>query len=138
MSNAQAVFDATLSRRQGRLLAAQDPNGTLLAAIFYVWDEAITYYMLTTRRPETHNGVVSRLIWEAMRESAAHGRIFDLGGIGTMGSVLFYTAFGGEVSLRYIVRRIPLVYGAMRSSLLKSREVIQRLKARRLQQELEP
>jgi len=137
-TNAQAIFDAALSRRRGRLLAARDEAGTLLAAIFYVWDASVTYSLLTTRAPGTHNGVVSRLIWEAMRESAAHGRIFDLGGIGTMGSVLFYTAFGGEVSLRYIVRRIPLVYGAMRSSLLKSREVIQRLKARRLQQELEP
>ena len=101
-SNAQATFEAALSRSQGRLLAAKDATGTLLAAIWYVWDERVTYYMLTTRTPETHNGVVSRLIWEAMRESAAHGRLFDFGGVGTAGSVLFYTAFGGEVSPRYM------------------------------------
>jgi lipid II:glycine glycyltransferase (peptidoglycan interpeptide bridge formation enzyme) len=128
-SRAEAIFEAALSRSRGRLLAAKDADGTLLAAIFYVWDEDVTYYLLTTRAPETHNGVVSRLIWEAMRESAAHGRVFDFGGIGTEGSVLFYTAFGGEVSLRYIVHRIPPVFGAMRSSAMKTREAVHRMRA---------
>ena len=102
-----------------------------------MWDESVTYYMLTTRAPGTHNGVVSRLIWEAMRESAAQGRIFDLGGIGTTGSVLFYTAFGGEVRPRYLVQRMGPVFGAMRFSAMKSREVIQNLRARQSHQALE-
>lgn len=54
-----------------------------------------------------------------MRESAAHGRIFDLGGIGTSGSVLFCIGFGGEVRSRYVVERMNPVFGAMRSSLMK-------------------
>lgn len=137
-SNSHSVFEAALSRGRGRLLAARDEAGTLLAAIFYAWDESVTYYMLTTRAPGTHNGVVSRLIWEAMRESAAHGRIFDLGGIGTSGSVLFYIGFGGEVRTRYVVERMNPVYGAMRSSLLKSREVVRRLRDGRSHREPEP
>jgi hypothetical protein len=128
-ANSQSVFDAALSRGQGRLLAARDKAGTLLAAIFYVWDESVTYYLLTTRAPETHNGVVSRLIWEAMRESAAHGRTFDFGGVGPKGNILFYTAFGGKVRPRYLVQRIRPVFGAMRFSAMKSREVIQRLQS---------
>jgi len=127
-ANSQAIFEACVSRGQGRLLAARDEAGTLLAAIWYVWDERVTYYMLTTRAPGTHNGAVSRLVWEAMRESAARGRIFDFGGISTHGSVLFYVGFGGEVRPRYVVERMTPVFGAMRSSMLMSREVVQRLR----------
>jgi hypothetical protein len=68
-SNSQSVFEVTLSGSQGCLLAARDEAGTLLAAIFYVWDSSVTYCRLTTRAPRTHSGVVTRLIWEAMRES---------------------------------------------------------------------
>jgi hypothetical protein len=78
--------------------------------IFYVWDAAVTYYMLTTRTRDSHNGVVSMLLWEAMRESAAKGRVFDFGGIGTIGSVLFYSAFGGEVRQRFVAERWTPLY----------------------------
>jgi hypothetical protein len=126
--NTLPIFEAALSRGQGRLLAARDRSGALSAAIFFVWDEGATYYTLTTRAPETQNGVVSRLIWEAMRESAARGRVFDFGGVGTSGSVLFYTAFGGEVRPRYLVQRATPFYGAARSSVASSRKLIESLK----------
>ena len=134
-SNACPIFEAALSRGRGRLLGARDADGNVLAAIFYVWDEDVTYYVLTTRAPDTHNGVVSRLIWEAMRESAAHGRIFDFAGIGTYGSVLFYAAFGGEVRPRFLVQRATPLYGAVRYSLAKSRELIGSLKGLRSKEE---
>jgi hypothetical protein len=123
-SNAAAIFDATLSRGRGRLLGARDESGTVAAAIFYVWDDAVTYYMLTTRTPGSHNGIVSMLLWEAIRESAAHGRVFDFGAIGTAGSVLFYSAFGGEVRPRFLVERITHAYTAARASLMMSRELL--------------
>ncbi len=104
-ANGQAVFEAALAHGRGRLLAARDATGAVAAAIFYAWDDEVTYYILTTRRPDGHNGVVSRLIWQAIRDSAAAGRVFDFGGVGTHGSVLFYAAFGGEVRPRYLVRR---------------------------------
>jgi hypothetical protein len=128
-SSALPVFGAALSRGQGRLLGARDAAGNILAAIFYVWDSSATYYVLTTRAPDMQNGVVSRLIWEAMRESAAQGRIFDFAGIGAYGNVLFYAAFGGEVRPRFLVQRTTPLYGAMRSTLSKSREIIANLKA---------
>ncbi len=130
-SNALPVFEAALSRDRGRLLGARDAKGNLLAAIFYVWDDDATYYVLTTRAPDLHNGVVSRLIWEAMRESAAQGRIFDFAGIGTFGSVLFYAAFGGEVRPRILVQRTTPFYGAIRTTLAKSREIMGSLTALR-------
>lgn len=104
-ANGEPVFAAALAHGRGRLLAARDRNGAIAAAIFYAWDDQVTHYVATTRRPDAHNGVVSRLIWHAMGETAAAGRVFDFGGVGTHGSVLFYAAFGGEVRPRFLVRR---------------------------------
>ena len=104
-ANGAPVFEAALSRGRGRLLAVRDTSGAIAAAIFYAWDDQVTHYILTTRHPDAHNGVVSRLIWHAIGESAAAGRVFDFGGVGTHGSVLFYAAFGGEVRPRYLIRR---------------------------------
>ena len=127
-----ALMEAAVSRGRGRVLAALDERGHPLASIFYVWDDCITYYMLTTRAPGTHNGVVSRLIWEAMRESAAHGRIFDFDVVGTGGSVLFYIGFGGEVRPRYVVRRVAPIYRALHFSLTQVRAMTERIRTRDL------
>jgi hypothetical protein len=112
-SNALAVFNAALAKGQGRILSAVDAGGALRGAIFYVWDGSTTYYLLSTRTPEGHNGIVSRLIWEAIRESTSNGRTFDFDGVGTKGSVLFYAGFGGLVRPRYIVHRISAAYQAV-------------------------
>lgn len=127
--HALPAMEAALHRGRGRVLGAQDKSGRTLAAIFYIWDDQTTYYLVTTRTPDAHSGVVSRLIWEAIRESAAHGRIFDFDGVGTNGSVLFYTAFGGEVRPRYCIQRSTPIYSAIRFSLLQSRAIKGRLEA---------
>lgn len=127
--NALKVFDAVLSRGRGRLIGAQDASGADLAAIFYAWDDAVSTYMLATRTPASHNGVVSRLVWEAMRDSAARGLTFDFGGVGLQGNtVLFYTAFGGEVRPRYVVHRSSPVYQSLRFSLAQGRGVLRQVR----------
>jgi hypothetical protein len=127
--DARFLLATALERGRARLLGAKDENGAVLAAICYVWDDQVSYYMLTTRAHDTHNGVVSRLIWEAMRDSAARGLIFDFDVVGTAGSVLFYTAFGGEVRPRYLVKRITPTYSIIQSSLLKSRKIAESVKS---------
>lgn len=128
-SQATAAFEAAVSRQRGRLLGARGADGTVLGAVFYVWDDAVSYYMLATRRPGSSNGIISRLIWEAIRSAAAGGRIFDFGGVGVLGnSVLFYTAFGGEVRPRYVVRRASPVYRSVREALAFSRGILPKLK----------
>jgi GNAT acetyltransferase-like protein len=127
--DARLLLATALERGRGRLLGAKDESGAVLAAICYVWDDQVSYYMLTTRAHDTHNGVVSRLIWEAMRDSAARGRIFDFDVVGTAGSVLFYTAFGGEVRPRYLVRRITPAYSIMQTCLVSSRRMAENLRS---------
>jgi lipid II:glycine glycyltransferase (peptidoglycan interpeptide bridge formation enzyme) len=127
--DARFLLATALERRRGRLLGARDENGAVLAAICYVWDDQVSYYMLTTRAHDTHNGVVSQLIWEAMRDSAARGLIFDFDVVGTAGSVLFYTAFGGDVRPRYLVKRITPTYSAMQTSLVNARRMAENLRS---------
>jgi hypothetical protein len=129
--DARFLLATALERGRARLLGARDESGAILAAICYVWDEQVSYYLLTTRAHDTHSGVVSRLIWEAMRDSAARGLIFDFDVVGTTGSVLFYTAFGGEVRPRYLVRRITPTYSIMQSTVLKSRKIAEMLRSLR-------
>lgn len=102
---ARPILGEAINRKQGRIIGAQEACGTISAAIFYVWDSAVTYYLLGTRKPDSGNGLVSLLIWEAMIDSARNGRVFDFDGVGSSGSVPFYISFGGTVKPRYTVYR---------------------------------
>ncbi len=101
----ERVSQAAISRGQGRILAAEAADGTPMAAILYVWDSQAAYYLMTTRRPDAHNGAVSLLLWDAMQDVAGRGLVFDFEGVVTSGSSLFFTGFGGVVSPRYVVSR---------------------------------
>jgi len=104
------VCAAAIENGQGRILAVKDPHGTVLGAIVMVWDRRVAYYLLSTRSDHADNGVMSLLIWHALREAAACGQVFDFDGLGTPGSRLFFTGFGGKVTPRYIVARHSAAY----------------------------
>ncbi len=104
------VCDAALLHNRGRIIAARDEQGRAVAAIFYVWDGQVGYYLLTTRGEQAGNGAVSLLIWDAIRDCAARGLVFDFDGVATPGSRVFYTGFGGRVVPRYIVSRYSLAH----------------------------
>jgi len=96
------IIAASLDRHRGRILAAFDGSNRVIAANFCAWDHASTYYLLSTRRGDSGNGAVSLLIWEAMKDSTRRGLTFDFAGLGTKGSILFYTGFGGAICPRYV------------------------------------
>jgi hypothetical protein len=96
---------ASLERGRGRILAACDKSNEVVAANVCVWDEAASYYLLSTRGSDSGNGASSLLIWEVIKEAARRKRVFDFAGLGTHGSVLFYAGFGGAVAPRYVAVR---------------------------------
>jgi hypothetical protein len=104
------VCGAAIAHNAGRILAARDATGEIVAAIFYVWDTRAAYYLLTTRSSAAANNAVSLLIWNAIQDSAARNLVFDFDGVGTAGSRVFYTGFGGQVSPRYIVSRYDFIH----------------------------
>jgi hypothetical protein len=57
--------------------------------IFYVRDDAASYYMMTTRILTSDSKTVSALIWHAMQDAAQRQLIFDFAGLHAASSVLF-------------------------------------------------
>jgi hypothetical protein len=105
---------ASLERQRGRILAACDKSNQVVAANVCVWDETASYYLLSTRGSDSGNGASSLLIWEAIKDSVRRRLVFDFAGLGTQGSILLYTGFGGAVSPRYVaVRMGPLARAVM-------------------------
>jgi hypothetical protein len=100
-----AVCAAAIMRGQGHISCVRDGKNCLQGAIFVVWDSHTAYYLVATRAAVSDNGVMSLLLWHAIRQASAQGLIFDFDGVGTPGSRLFFAAFGGDVAPRYIVSR---------------------------------
>jgi hypothetical protein len=101
----EKIVSAALERRRGRILAARDNENKVVAANFCVWDATSSYYTLTTRCPNSGYTAVSLLVWEAIKESARRGLVFDFAGLGNKGSVMLYSGFGGSHSARYVALR---------------------------------
>jgi hypothetical protein len=99
------TITAALARNRGRILAAYDKGEGIVAASVCVWDDAASYYLLSTRTNDAGNGAVSLLIWESIKESARRKLVFDFAGLGTHGSVLLYSGFGATVTPRYVALR---------------------------------
>lgn len=99
----QKLMMASLERGRGKIFAATNARGALVAAIFCVWDGTSYYYLMSTRNRNAGNGAVSLLVWEAMKDAANRGLIFDLDGLANSGSILLYAGFGATIHPRYIV-----------------------------------
>jgi hypothetical protein len=105
------LIEGCLIRGRGRMHAAYDKNHHMIAAIFCVWDDTSSYYFMSTRAPDAHHGAISLLVWEAMKDAASRGLIFDFDGLNNSKAVLFFTEFGGIISPRFIVTRQTLLGG---------------------------
>lgn len=99
------ILCASLDRRRGRILAARDKQNQMVAANFCVWDEISSFYLMSTRSRDSGNTATALLIWEAIKESARQGLIFDFAGLGNKGSILLYSGFGARVCTRYAALR---------------------------------
>jgi hypothetical protein len=104
-STAKRVLTAALERNRGRILAARDANGEIVAANFCAWDNDASYYIACTRSETAGNGANSLLLWEAIQHAALRGLVFDFAGLGGNGSVLHYAGFGATVGTRFVAVR---------------------------------
>lgn len=110
---------ACLEHGRGRILVASDAAGRPQAAIFTAWDDEAEYYLMSTRAPESGNGAISLLIWTAIQDAAAAGRIFDLDGVDSRTNHMLLTGFGGSLRPRYLVSRTSASFQVAQS--LKTR-----------------
>jgi hypothetical protein len=107
----QALVSACLQRGCGTIIATKTGQA-LTAAVFCAEDEKASYYLLTTRAPDSHSGCVSLLIYRAICEAMERNKIFDFDGIHNAGSAAFFSGFGGDISPRYIASRSTGFYRA--------------------------
>jgi hypothetical protein len=112
-SRSRKLISASLDRQRGRVLAARDRDNQIVAANCCVWDEKSCFYLLSTRCDNSGNGANSLLLWEAIKESARRGLVFDFAGLGNTGSVLLYSGFGSSVSARFVAVRARVLARAL-------------------------
>ena len=104
-SSCLRIMKASLDRRRGRIIAARDRNNQIVAANFCAWDATSLFYLMSSRNLGSYNGATSLLIWEAIKDSALRGLMFDFAGLGSKGSILLYSGFGAHISTRYAASR---------------------------------
>jgi len=103
----ERLIQECIERGRGCILAAYSGK-SLLAANFYIWDRRYYYFLLSTRSLTSGNGATSLLLWEAIKDSAQRGLIFDSDGLNSSGAILFFAGLGGTVKPRYIVSKSDL------------------------------
>jgi len=111
----EKVHGQVENRDQGRILAAFDEQGTLHAAVFFIWDKTDYYYFLSTRSKEsTELGAVSLLVWHGIQDAQQRGLRFDFDGVTNQQRLQFMMGFGGTVARRIIVEKGSLLFDARR------------------------
>ena len=109
LAAAKRLVHASLERQRGRVLAARNQQGEVVAANFCAWDSTAAYYVACTRSDAAGNSAGSLLVWDAIQRAARGGLIFDFSGLGTRGSVLHYAGFGAALGTRFVAVRASLV-----------------------------
>lgn len=104
-TSCRKIIAATPERHRGRILAARDKDNQVVAANVCAWGETSCFYVMTTRCDNSGNGAVSLLIWEAIKDSARRGLIFDVAGLGHAAVFSLYTGFGDRIAPRYVALR---------------------------------
>lgn len=111
----EKVHQTVDSRGQGRILAAFDEQGTMHAAVFFIWDQTDYYYFLSMRNRESAElGAVSLLVWQGIQDAQERGLRFDFDGVTNQQRLQFMLGFGGTIARRTIVEKGSLLFDARR------------------------
>ena len=116
-SRMRSLLVAALDRGTGMIVGARNQQRSLEAAVVFVWDASVAYYLLAARSDQVNsNGALSLLVWHGIRAACRRGLTFDLDGAVTPGMVLFLSGFGGLLTQRLRVRRISGLYRFMHAA----------------------
>lgn len=99
------LIGTAIELNRGHILWTRRRGAADTAGAFCAWDDRVMYFLMSTRGPAATNGDVSRLVWEFAKFAAARRLVFDLDGVYSRGTVLFYDGFGAVTRPRYVVSR---------------------------------
>jgi lipid II:glycine glycyltransferase (peptidoglycan interpeptide bridge formation enzyme) len=91
------IVEACQARNCGQAFFAVDEMKQVHAALFTVWDERTTYYLLGGGDPELRNsGAHSLLMWKAIQHATTVSKSFDFEGSMIQPVERFFRAFGAR------------------------------------------
>lgn len=117
------LYQATHSRNQGQIIGIRDANNALLAALFLVWDEQTSYFLIPCHdKNYAHTGASALLVLEAIKLARQHSQTFDFEGSMIKNVANSYRQFGSTKTPYYSVERyykpvfrLALLYNKIRT-----------------------
>lgn len=101
------VFETLNGVGQCQVLSAQDDEGKTVASILIVWDAQSAYYLAGAVEPTAKTtGVMSLLLWEAIRHSSTVTKAFNFEGSVSEPIERFFRAFGGEQTPYFEISKV--------------------------------
>mgnify|MGYP001188825902 CR=1 FL=1 len=88
------VCKAAYNNEQGRIVCAVDDEDRIHGAIFYVWDDNSAYVLVTAFDSECSSDAPTLLIYQLIKDSSTHSKVFDFEGSMIDGVELSYRRFG--------------------------------------------
>lgn len=102
----RSIYHATTSRSQGKILAATDQHGNVLAAIFLIWDSERCYSLLPVYSPEHKNsGAMAWLTKESIRFAYTVSKTYDFEGSMDPGIANSYRQYASAPQTYYSISR---------------------------------
>lgn len=117
------LYNAAVSQEKGQIIAIRNQEGTLLAAVFLVWDDTTTYFLIPTHSVTyAATGASALMVLESIKWAANHSKVFDFEG-GMMRNIeQSYRQFGATKVHYYSVERyykwifrLALLYNTIRN-----------------------
>jgi len=92
-----SVYNETLKREQGKIIALKDKNNNLHSALFIVWDKNAAYaYVYSIDLQFKNDGTSTKMFWEAIKFVSDKTKIFDFEGSMIESVAQSYQQFGTE------------------------------------------
>ena len=102
---------AAAERNSRRMFFARDREGRLHAAIYIIWDQNSSYYLMGGADPDLRNsGATSLLMWEAIKFSSTVTKQFDFEGSMIEPIERYFSAFGARQTPYFQVSRMSRRY----------------------------
>lgn len=117
------LYQAANERQQGQILGIRNAEGTLLAAVFLVWDETATYFLIPAHsHAYAATGASAMMVLEAIKWAKSHSKEFDFEGSMIKNIENSYRQFGAtKIYYHSVTRyykwlfRVALLYNTIKS-----------------------
>ena len=92
-----SVYNESVKRDQGKIIALKDKDGHIHSALFVVWDKNSAYaYAYSINSQFKNNGTSTKMFWEAIKFVSDKTQMFDFEGSMMDGVAQSYQQFGTE------------------------------------------